>query len=73
MLGGTGTLRLSITGKGLMHGGGRWPRPEAPVRRSLELTGDEDPECFEVPKAEMDYVMDELYRLGGEERWLDGA
>jgi hypothetical protein len=71
LLHGAGALHVAIAGEGPMHDQHRWPRPDAPVQRSVELDGDEDVKRFEVSPGDLDYVMDELYRLGGEDRWVD--
>lgn len=70
LLHGSGVLHVAVAGEGPMHHQHRWPRPDAPVQRLVELDGDEDAKSFEVPPADLDYVMDELYRLGGEDRWV---
>jgi hypothetical protein len=72
-LGGSGRLHLVLHGTGPMHGAAHWPSAELPVRRWLELSGNEDPQTYEVAGPDFDYVMDELRRTAGEERWNDQA
>jgi hypothetical protein len=71
-LGGVGALHVAICGEGSMHYGHRWPKPEVPVRRWLELN-DERQEGFEMAASDLEYVMNELYRKAGEDRWLGNA
>lgn len=70
-LGGTGRLHLALFGTGPMQPGHAWPHPKRPVRRWLDLSGDEAPDEFQIPPDDLGYVMDELHRAGGEERWND--
>lgn len=71
LLGGSGNLHFFLHGLGPMQRQARWPSLEAPVQRWLALDGSEDPQSYEVPEADLSYVIDELRRAGGEERWND--
>ncbi len=70
-LGGTGRLHLALFGSGPMQHGHAWPSVKRPVRRWLDLSGTEESEGFQIPLDDLSYVMDELRRTGGEERWND--
>lgn len=73
LLGGSGQLHLALCGSGPMHSGHRWPSDAKPVRHVLELRGDEEATTFEVAHDDLQDVMNELWRSGGQERWTDDA